>query len=110
MRKAYTVVKGSRENILLQARKVSDGDPFPLTNVTSLTMRLRKDDETLLEVEGQITDGAAGKMSFVLVPEDSALLQAKDAQTIEVELGCDNDALNRILQFENALVVKEALE
>ena len=73
-------------------------------------MRLRKDDETLLEVEGQITDGAAGKMSFVLVPEDSALLQAKDAQTIEVELGYDNDALNRILQFENALVVKEALE
>lgn len=109
MRKVYTVVKGSRETIQLQARYVSNGDPFPLTNVTSLKMRVVNDDDTLEEITGQITDSPAGKMSFVITPTVSADLKAKDAQTIEIELGYDDTALKRIFQFENALCVKEAI-
>jgi len=109
VRKVYTVVKGSRETILLQSRYVSNGDPFPLTNVTSLKMRVENDDGTLEEITGQIVDSVAGKMSFILTPTVSADLKAKDAQTIEVEIGYDDATLKRIFHFENALCVKEAL-
>lgn len=110
MRKIYTVVKGSREVIQLQARRVSDNDPFPLTNVTGVSLRIKNDDETIETVEGQIVDGTVGKMNFILTPEITSDLQAKDAQTVEVVIAYADETLNRVVQFENAICVKEALE
>lgn len=85
MRKVFKIIKGSDETIKLQIRRVDTGDPFPLTNVLSVYLRVESESGYLLK-KGSIASSSEGKIEFALTSQDTAALKEKNGQALEVIL------------------------
>jgi len=85
MRKIFKIIQGSDETLKLQVRRVADADPFPLTDVLGVYLRIETETGYMLK-KGSITTSAEGKIQFVLTSQDTAALKEKDGQTFEVIL------------------------
>lgn len=85
MRKIFKIIQGSDETLKLQVRRVADSDPFPLTDVLGVYLRIETETGYMLK-KGSISSSAEGKIQFVLTSQDTAALKEKDGQTFEVIL------------------------
>lgn len=85
MRKVFKIVKGSDETLKLQIRRVDTGDPFPLTDVVSVYLRVESESGFLLK-KGSIASSTEGKIEFALKSQDTEALKEKNGQSIEVIL------------------------
>jgi len=106
-----TLIQGEDRILKIKINNAETGDPFDLTGITEITAEFKKTDNstlTKLFTTGGVTivEHLLGKIEIELGDAETALLK-KGTESFEVETDKSGDI--KIIQFENALIVKEQL-
>ena len=106
--KKYTIVMGSDVTFSFYFKNKETGKALTGMNTfTSATLKLRKEDNTLLSVSGTLISEDLAQVDFTISDSDSALLKEGPDQDFHVELVRGSDT-QKVL-FEKRLTVKAPL-
>lgn len=108
--KSVNVIKGSDRTFNIRIINKSSGDPKSLSGISGSNLKLSipKDDGSVLELtEGSgltVLSALGGKIQVSLTDAQTALLKAKDCQSMELTI--IEGSVTSIVQFLKALNVK----
>lgn len=99
-------IKGADFSQVLQFRK--DGDPFDITGVTEIEIKLRKDDDSIFSAKLttshiSVMSHVAGKVNLQWNETEGALLKAVQRGTFDAIV--DIGATRKIFRFKNSLTI-----
>lgn len=92
------MIKGEKRQLNVRLVRQDDGTPYDLSDAETVTARFLNEDNTTLEITGEIVSGPLGQVTFLLSKDQTILLmQGRPAPfTIVVEFTTDDLALSNL--------------
>lgn len=89
------IIRGEKRILNIRLVRADSGEPYDLSDADTVTIRLLNEDETVLEVEGDIISGPVGKTQFILTKTQTAALMPgrPSAFTMVIEFSTADIAL-----------------
>lgn len=111
--KVVTIIRGEDKQFTLGLRKKSDPtEPQPLTGITAASLKLEKEDGTVLELTLAsglvVTSELGGKIAVTVTDAQSQVLKPEEKQ--DFELTYDVGSTRTKVQFLDALTVLKSID